>query len=244
MRRHLLLPLVTLFLYHSAPGQTPGSDSLFVQAAKKQAVDQYEQAFAKQEHVYEGNEYIAHDHRIKIHPFYPTDSLLSGTITYNDIRYHDVPMLYDIVRQEVAVQPPEGGYRIRLHTSKVSDFSLGQHRFIRLEKDSASGILAGFYELLSDGRAQVLAQRVKTVHEDIDISSGTYVADYVPKDRFFIRKDGLYHDVKTKRSVLSLFPDQAKALRKYLRANHLKFNDTQREMSITRVAKQYEELTR
>ncbi|WP_020603521.1 hypothetical protein [Spirosoma spitsbergense] len=241
MRQRLLLSLVALFLYQSAPGQTPESDSLFVQAAKKQAVNQYEQAFLKQEHVYEGNEYIAHDHRIKIHPFYPTDSLLAGTITYNDIRYHDVLMLYDIVRQEVAVQPPEGGYRIQLHTNKVSNFSLGQHRFIRLINDSTSGIVPGFYELLYDGRAQVLAQRVKTVHEDI--SSGTYVADYLPKDRFFIRKDGQYHEVKTKGSFLSLFPDRSKTLRKYLRANHLKFNDEQREMSITRAAKQYEEIS-
>lgn len=230
-----------VWLYLPAQGQITKSDSLFVQAAKKRAVDQYEQAFSRQEHVYEGNEYIAHDHRIKIHPFYPVDSLLAGTITYNDIRYHDVPMLYDIVRQEVAVQPPEGGYRIRLHTNKINDFSLGQHRFIRLKNDSTSGITPGFYELLLDGRVQVLAQRVKTVHEDI--SSGTYIADYVVKDRFFIRKDSLYYEVKTKRSVLALFPEQAKTLRKYLRANHLKFKDEQREMSITQVAKQYEALT-
>ena len=241
MRRRLFTPLVALFLYQSAPGQALTSDSLFVRAAKNEAVNHYEQAFARQEHVYEGNEYIAHDHRIKIHPFYPADSLLPGTITYNDVRYHDVLMLYDIVRQEVAVQPPEGGYRIRLHTDKVTDFSLGQHRFIRLEKDSTSGITPGFYELLSDGRAQVLAQRVKTVHEDI--SSGTYIADYLPKDRFFIRKDGEYHEVKSKGSVLSLFPDQAKALRKYLRANHLKFNDEQRETSITQAVKQYDEIS-
>ena len=190
--------------------------------------------------MYEGNEYIAHDHRIKIHPFYPADSLLPGTITYNDVRYHDVLMLYDIVRQEIAVQPSEGGYRIRLHTDKVTDFSLGQHRFVRLEKDSTSGITPGFYELLYDGQAaQVLAQRVKTVHEDI--SSGTYLADYLPKDRFFVRKDGRYHEVKMKRSVLSLFPNQSKALRKYLRVNHLKFNDEQREKSITQAVKQYNE---
>ncbi len=241
MRQPLFVLPLLVWLYLPAQGQTPSADSTFVQIAKNKAVDQYEQAFSKQEHVYEGNEYIAHDHRIKIHPFYPADSLLAGTITYNDIRYHDVPMLYDIVRQEVVVQPPEGGYRIRLHTNKVSDFSLGQHRFIRLENDSTSGIGPGFYELLLNGRTQVLAQRVKTVHEDI--SSGTYIADYVVKDRFFIRKDSLYHEVKTKRSVLSLFPDQAKALRKYLRTNHLKFKDEQREVSITQVAKQYDELT-
>lgn len=236
----LLLPF--LFLKTTAFGQHPVSDSLFVQAASQQAVLRYEQAMAKQEHVYEGNEYVAHDHRIKIHPFYPTDSLLAGNITYKGIRYHDVPMLYDIVRDEVAVQPPEGGYRIRVHPDKITTFSLGQHQFIRLVGDSTTGVATGFYEILNNGPVQVLAHRIKTVHEDI--SSGTYKADYLVKDRFYIRKEGHYYETRTKRSVLSLFPDQAKTLRKYLRANHLKFNDEHREQAITQAVKRYDELTR
>ena len=241
MRVSPLLSLATLFLNIAAFAQTPLPDSSFVLAAKNQVIRQYEQAVASQEHVYEGNEYTAQDHRIKIHPFYPVDSLLKGTITYNGVFYHDVPILYDIVRDEVAVQPPEGGYRIRVHTHKISNFSLGQHQFTRIEGDSAVGVPTGFYEVLHDGPVQVLAHRQKIVHEDI--SSGSYKADYLVKDRFFVRKEGHYQEVKTKGSVLHLFPDQAKILRKYLRTNHLKFNDEQREAAITQTVKRYDELT-
>ena len=87
-----------------------------------------------------------------------------------------------------------------------------------------------------------LAHRVKTVHEDI--SSGAYKAEYLIKDRFYVQKEGTFEEVKTKRSVLSLFPDQAKALRKYIRTNSLKFKDESREAAITKVVRQYDELTR
>lgn len=229
--------LVTL----PALGQTIGPDSSFAQQAKQQAVRIYEQAMTKQEHVYEGNEYISHDHRVKVHPYFPVDSLLPGNIAYNGATYHDVRMLYDIVRDELSVQPPEGGYRLRLHPEKIDRFSLGQHQFKRLVGDSTSSLPTGFYEVLYDGKTDVLAHRVKTVHEDI--SSGAYKAEYLIKDRFYVQKAGAYEEVKTKRSVLHLFPDQAKALRKYIRANNIKFKDESREASITGVVRQYDELT-
>lgn len=225
-----------ILLTTAAAGQTPVSDTTFLQASEKQAITLYEQAMHRQEQVYAGNEYIAQDHRIKIHPFYPTDSLQAGSITYNGIPYHDVAMLYDIVRDEVAVRPPEGGYRVQVRSNKISRFSLGTHQFTRL--DSLSGLSAGFYELLYAGSVNVLAHRQKIIHEDI--SGGTYKAEYLSKDRFYIQKDGIYHEVKSKSSVLSLFPKQSKMLRKYLRANKLKFKDTQREEAITKVVQQYD----
>lgn len=239
MRFTLPLLLLPLFL-SAASGQPLAADSSYLKAAKKRAVLEYERAMYRQEPVYEGNEYIVHDHRIKIHPFYPTDSLQTGTITYNDIPYHDVAMHYDIVRDEVAVRPPESGYQIQLRSNKISRFSLGEHQFIRLMGDSATGIPAGFHEILYNGNQSVLAHRVKTIHEDV--SSGTYKGDYIPKDQFFIRTADGYHEVKTKRSLLSLFPDQSRALRKYLRTNKLKFNDAQREEAITKAVQQYDEL--
>ncbi len=231
-----------LCLATHASGQVAQTDSSFLQIARNQAVRSYDQTMYEQAHIYEGNEYIAHDHRIKIHPFYRVDSLLAGTIVYNGVRYHDVQMLYDIVREELAIQPPEGGYRFRVRNEYVTAFSLGAHKFARIVGDSATGVPTGFYEVLHDGHVKAVSHRIKTVHEDI--SDGSYKADYLIKDRFFIQKDGLYHEVKTKRSVLNLFPDQAKALRKYIRATKLKFNGDEREEAIVRVTQRYDELIR
>lgn len=237
-------PLIVFFLLYlttTATGQLAPPDTSFGLAARNQALTTYERTLYEQAHIYEGNEYIPHDYRIKIHPFYRTDSLQTGTILYNGVQYSGVQMLYDIVRDELAIQPPGGGYRLRVRNDYVAAFSLGAYPFSRIVGDSATGLPTGFYEVLYNGRTKALSHRVKTIHEDI--SSGTYRAEYVPKDRFYILKEGSYHEVKSKRSLLNLFPDQAKNLRKYIRVNKLKFTDDQREAAVTRVTKRYEELT-
>lgn len=231
-----------LYLTTTAAGQLTPPDTSFGLSARNQAISTYEQTLYEQAHIYEGNEYIAHDHRVKVHPFYRIDSLQMGTILYNGVHYNGVQMLYDIVRDELAIQPPGGGYRLRVRNDYIASFSLGAYQFSRIVGDSATGVPTGFYEVLYDGKAKALSHRVKTIHEDI--SSGSYRAEYVPKDRFYILKEGIYHEVKSKRSLLNLFPEQAKNLRKYIRTNKLKFTDDQREVAVTQVTKRYEELTK
>ncbi|UFH52200.1 hypothetical protein [Spirosoma sp. KNUC1025] len=222
-------------------GQASESDSLFVQSARNRAISLYEQTLKQQAHVYEGDQYVGHDPRIKIHPFYRTDSLQNGTVLFNGVQYRDVNMQYDIVWDQLIIQPLGGGYRLRLRPDKIAAFSLGAHQFARIVGDSVAGVRTGFYELIYNGRVKALARRAKTVQEDI--SGGVYKADYLPKDRFLIVKDGAFYEVKSKRSVLNVFPDQAKELRKYLRQNKLKFNEEVREQTIAKLTQRYDELT-
>ncbi|ADB37278.1 hypothetical protein Slin_1228 [Spirosoma linguale DSM 74] len=239
MRYSLVLFLIG-WLTTQATGQTLTPDSSFRQLARNQAVRAYEQDLREQAHVYEGNEYIAHDHRIKIHPFFGVDSLLSCTIIYRGVQYSDIKMLYDVVRDQLAIQPPGGGFRLRPRNDYIASFIIGGHPFMRIVGDSAAGVPTGFYEILHNGRLKALARRVKVVHEDI--SSGKYQAEYLVKDRFFILKEGVYYEVKSKRSLLNVFPEQAKLLRKFMRSNGLKFNDEKREEAISQVTNRYEDL--
>lgn len=240
----LNLIFLLLFVAFRGIAQEQKTDSLFVQIARNQAVASYNQAVYKQARVYDGHEYITHDHRIKIHPYYRVDSLQTGTVLYNGIRYEKIRMLYDIVRDELAIQQPDGAYRIRLRNEKITQFSIGAYQFNRIISPSqggdATGVRTGFYEVLHNGTVKALAHRVKVVHEDI--TQGSYQADYQQRDRFFIVKDGVYHDVKSKGSLLKLFPDQTGALRKFMRANNLKFNNLQREEAITKLTRYYNEV--
>jgi hypothetical protein len=239
MRARIVVLLITIT--NIAVSQTTKPDSAFMQVAHNQAVVLYEQAFRTQAHVYEGAQYIGHNPRIQIHPYYLIDSTQTGTIVYNEVQYRNVGMLYDIVRDELVVNPPLGGYRLRLRTDKIAQFTLGQHQFARILGDSVAGIQTGFYEIIYNGKVKALAKRQKIIQEDI--SGGVYKADFLPKDRFVIQKDGAFYEVKTKRSVLNLFPDQAKELRQYLRKNKLKFREQQREEAIARAVQRYDELT-
>ncbi|CCH51338.1 hypothetical protein BN8_00256 [Fibrisoma limi BUZ 3] len=243
MRCQLLL---FLLLLAASPilGQSVSADTSFVGLAATQAVRVYERAFPDKPHLNNGTEYIRYDYRITGHPYFLTDSTLTGYIQYNDVRYHDVAMRHDIVRDEVLIDQIDKLFRIRLHSERVDSFSLGPHRFIRLVADSLSnnGIRTGFYQVLYDGSVRLLAKRVKTIHEDI--SSGKYKANFEENDRFFVQtNDGTYHEIKSQQSLFGLFPDQEKTLRRYLRTNGIKFRK-QRELAITGVVKQYDALAR
>jgi hypothetical protein len=232
--------MATVGFCQTQSADTSPTDTLAFAAGQAEAVLAYSQATKKQAPLYEGNEYVAHNHQIKIHPFFVTDSLQMGTVAYNGAFYTDVGMVYDIVRDEVVIQRPGTPYRIRLHSERISSFSVGRHRFARLVGDSTVGVRTGFYQLLYDGSVKALARRIKIIHEDI--SSGQYKANFVEEDRYFILKNGTYYPVKSKRALLRLFPEQASALQKYLRANRIKFKQ-QREEAITAVVRQYDHLT-
>lgn len=243
---HLNVVLLFLLLSADAFGQAVRSDSSFVRAARDQAVLAYERATIPQAHVFDGNEYIAHNFRIQGFPFYPLDSLQAGNVIYNGVYYRDLRMQYDVVRDELAIKPAESGFRVRLRSELVTAFSINTDRFVRFaspdDGGNAVGLTTGFYEMLYDGKTQVVSRRIKTINEDV--SSGTYKANYVQKDRFYVLKDGAYHDVKSKRSVLGLFDGQTRELRKYIRANDLPFKGERHGSSIARIAQRYDELTR
>ncbi|GAA4400941.1 hypothetical protein GCM10023187_14620 [Nibrella viscosa] len=238
--RFLSLP----FLLLSTQGvfaQLTDTAPSFIEEARQHAIARYEQVYSRQAHLYNGNEYVSHDPRIKIHPFFPVDSMLVGQVVYNGVRYRPVPMLYDVVRDELVVRPIEAAYLIRLQNDQVDSFSLATRQFVRLAGDSLSGMRPGFYELLYNGKLKALVKRVKYIKEDV--SQGFYQANYLVKDRFFVMKDGIYHEVNSKPALLNLFADQKKALRKYLRTNQLRFKQ-QRAEAITGVVREYESLTR
>ncbi|WP_338875864.1 hypothetical protein WBJ53_09565 [Spirosoma sp. SC4-14] len=237
---YLLFFTISILTGSTAFGQFAAADSTVLAAAQQQAIALYTNALREKPHLYNGHEYIPHDRRIKIHPYFNSDTLQSGSITYNGLSYDRVLMLYDIVRDELAIQLPRSPYRARPHSEQVTSFSLGPYQFKRITGDSLAGVRTGFYQILYDGKIQFLARHIKTVQEDL--SSGVYRGTYIARDRYFIYKDGTYHEIRQKRSVFALFPDQKGPLRKYIRANHLKFK-AQREKTITAIVKQYEKLT-
>lgn len=233
-----LLLLVPLFVLINGVR----AQSTFVQQAQEQAVSAYEQRLNGQSHAYEGHQYIGHDPRLKIHPYFRTDSLQRGTVQLNGVRYRDLQLLYDVVRDQLVIQPPESGYRLALPMEKIGNFSMGNSQFTWINGDSLAGVRTGFYEVIYNGRVNALVKRVKTIEEDL--YDGRYKGTYRVKDRFIVQKQQAFFEVKTKRSFLKLFPDQARELRRFIRKNRLRFNTEEREQAIAQATQRYDELTR
>ncbi|TGE27636.1 hypothetical protein [Hymenobacter metallicola] len=195
----------------------------------------YAAALGYESRLYNGPEYVNYVKRFIVgHPFFGSVQPLAATVEYAGSTYHGVPLRYDIVLDELVLNAPQGALTMLLIKDKVRAFTLDGHRFIHLSStDSAQSLPGrpGFYELLVDGPVQLLALRRKDLQERA--SAGVLEGEITEKDEFFLRAKGRYHKAGKASTVLAALPEQKAALRKYIRAEKLRFGAAQREKSLT-----------
>jgi hypothetical protein len=231
-----ILPVCTVF------GQSASSDSSFRENAIRYANARYVRSTTDQARLYNGAEYVGHPPNIKGHPY--IDSLWrTGSVTYDGVDYQNIRLLYDLVDDVVVAPHIDSVYRMKLQSIKINRFSIPNHNFVRIVRDTANniGLRTGFYDQLYDGRSKVLARRVKTIKTEY--VQNTVKEEYLTENSFYIQKNGVFYPVKSKQSVLSLFADQKKTLRKYLRENRIKFAK-ERETAIVKLSHLYDESSR
>lgn len=119
----------------------------------------YQSATTLSPHLYNGNRYHIYDSRSLDHQFFEIEEWAKGTIYYDQQRFDDVPLLYDIFKDQVVIQYQGHPGLIQLQSERVTAFSYINHRFIRIENNKAEGVnlSTGFYDVLYDGKTQVLA---------------------------------------------------------------------------------------
>lgn len=223
----------------TASSQTGGSDLPGVQYA----LALYDSATVESQHLYNGQQYYIYDSKSDEHQFYLSEQWMPGTVVYDGQLFRSVPMLYDIVKDEVAVKYVQSFGNVALQSQKVHSFSLADHTFVRLiaGQPEAGGLRTGFYDVLYDGTTKLLARRKKDRLQQI--TDTRIVIEFPEKDAFYIFKNGEYNPVHSKSSILFLLEDQKKPLKKYTRQHRLSFREN-REAAITALASHYDQLTK
>jgi hypothetical protein len=154
-------------------------------------------------------------------PFFHSDSFSVGTIGYNGLVYEGVPILYDIVRDELITRSPNG-FAIALIKPKVDSFSYVGHLFIRLKDDISAVATQSYYERLYNGQIQLLVKRKKT----IQVTSGMTAVErrVYSQDHYYIyRGEGVFETIKNRNSLLGALKDKKNALQQFIKQNNLKF---------------------
>jgi hypothetical protein len=238
--------LALIFISGSAPpafSQSAPTDSVLLQQSVQQVSNHYRTEMHLHSHLYNGSEYVEYDHYIDGHQYFGSDEWEDGVIHYDGALYREVPLLYDVKLDQVITENLAGPLRIRLVSEKVRYFTLLNHTFVRIVADSTQqgGVRTGFYDQLYDGNVQVLAKRVKLIHEQI--TSGRVERNFYSRDRHYIRKAGQFYPVKRKGSVLSVFDDRKKELQKFLREQKIRYKQNP-EAAMVQLARQYDALTK
>jgi len=244
-QRISLLILLCIFLVTS---KLYSQDSVISRDDKSQlaltrAIHTYDQYIGRNALVYTGSSYFDAYGNIQNHQFFVDDYWEFGSVIYDNYSYDSIFLMYDIYQDLLLIENfnSEGFLSpIKLYTPKVSYFQLHGFEFIRLEKDTISNIKEGFFNLMYNGDdLQVLVKRRKEIVNANEINSVR--EEFIEKDRYYIRKDGLYHQVRKRGSILKVLYDHKKEVKAFIRKNNFMFKISP-ETQMVEVVKYYDSL--
>jgi hypothetical protein len=175
------------------------------------AIQSYHDFMGPQSLVYNGKEHSDYQ-PMTGHPYFAMEGVQKGSVIYDGMLYNDLPLLYDLVRDQLVVFNFTGD-QISLSTEKIKEFSLPGHRFLHIN--------SGYYDLLSSGAVTLLAKRVKTIEESIVDLQIVYTA--VEKDHYYIVRGGVYYSLGNLNSLLAILKDKKKEIRQDLRKKKIRY---------------------
>ena len=241
-------PLVLKFLLccmvfvKTAGAQELTSDSLINSLYNSYPVKLYFNAVGENAHIYSGYEYFTPDRNIKGSPYYLTDSPWPSDVIYDDSHYKNIPIMYDVLKDEVVINRLGQNFKISLVNDKLKSFILRTHEFIRVSSDSVNGNLlaTGFYDRLYNRKTIVLAKRKTRLQETYVYSQINY--EYIREDIYYVIVAGQIVQVDSKSSVLKLFNSKKSEIKAFIRKNKLNFK-SDFEKTLVAVSAYYDQLT-
>jgi hypothetical protein len=239
MPKRFFYILLTCILSQHTTAQD--ADDTTVHENALNAISAYYQNLGEESPLYNGSEYIEYAYTLQEgHPFFQLATFVNGNVNLDGMVFRDVPMLYDIVKDQLIILDFQKVYKINLPADKVQQFSLLGHVFVRIVRDSADQVKTGFYDQLYKGKIGLLARREKRVMEkysNIQISKVV-----ISQDVYYIKKDGVYHTIKNKSSLFAVLKNKKKEVQQYLNTNKIKFK-REPERAMIMAVQYYDQLT-
>ncbi len=232
MRNYLFTLLLCITFGHHLPVycQQP-ADTSFRQKAIENLINFYRTSTGLQAHLYNGPQYEPYTKPLNSgHPFFISDSIQKGWVSYDGLEYPDVPMRYDLIRDELLILYPSG-FPVSLIKQKTDSFAISGQRFIKLTNIgySASGDSAAYYhQLYSSPSISLLAKRIKNVQE---MSGRSEIERTVfSKNFYYIRKNGVFHPVRNKKLLLDILKDRKTETQQFIKKNKLRFKQFEKDV--------------
>jgi hypothetical protein len=215
MRIILFLSVLVLFK-QEVSAQVAGKDLPFLSA--------YQEEIPYFQELITGGQYAAPSARIKGDPYFITRQFEAGTLRINGISYPQVPLIYDIFRDQLVTFHPIFNQKILIKPEKIDGFEWSDGKLFRFFSGNESFLHHGngIYQVLGQGKSIALVKRYKTTRSFRDISR--YDAEYVEKKDYFLWKEGTFFPIKKSSQAFTALQLNAKELKKELKSKGLQFN--------------------
>jgi hypothetical protein len=188
--------------------------------------------------IYHGSEYIRNGQKALGFPYYDTDNMHSGTVSYQGTIYTNVNLYYNLVSDELVTNNFDHSNLITLSPQKTDSFTIATHIFLQLTATKSNRLPTdGYYEQLFSGEPGLYARRSKKYFA----GTGSEEPRYTQRNDYYVRIKNIYYPVDGKNSLLDLLKDQQDVLKKYIHTNKLNFKK-QLEPSLMLVTSYYSQL--
>lgn len=226
------LLLIGIFVFNKTSAQTLSSSQ---SPSFKNAIAYFQNEIGEDAHLYTGEEYTGYEKNIKGYPFFISPLMQNSDIFYNGSLYQNVPLLFDIVRQEIVINRYNQNFRIKLLNEKIKYFTLAGHRFenITVTEGKDENIVNGIYDIVLNGKVSVLVKRIKLIKYPFKAEDPP---GFVEEDVFCIRNGNNMYAVDNRNTLLQALNDKKELIKTYIRKNKLKFKkNMEKELIMTAV---------
>jgi hypothetical protein len=170
--------------------------------------------------IYHGREFIRNGQKANGFPFFESDNILVGSVSYQGTIYQNKNVYYNIVSDELITNNYLNNAFIVLAPEKIDSFVIQQHVFVPLISDKSNHLEKdGYYDQLYAGEPGLYAKREKR----LVVGSGSEETKYIQHDDYFIKLKNVFYAVDGKSELLDILKDQEDVLKKYIRTNKLNF---------------------
>lgn len=208
----------------------------------KSLIELYKDSLKQNLRLYNGSEYVRYGHGFIGFPFFEADDYVPGSIYYDGVLYKNIPIMYDLVEDEIIIKDYNKNYEIRLVKDKIEAFSLSSHNFIAVHSDTIQGNIPSldFYEVLYKGsnNTLVLVKHQKTQELSNKADEPSKFNTY---DHYYLHTGNDFMVVNNARDVYEAFADKKADIKKFLKKNNLKLKKNMGN-ALIEIAKYYDSL--
>jgi len=166
--------------------------------------------------LYNGIAYQQNYRDVEGDPYFQTANLKTGTVTYEDITYTHIPLLYDLVHDQLVISDKTGQLLIP-PPEKISRFTFDDHNFVRLTVNNTTS----YYEFLRSGYVSLLIRHIRTITEKIEDRNLRRIID--SRRQYFLCKQHRYYPIDSEKQLLILLNDKKNELNEFLHGSNISF---------------------
>lgn len=210
---------------------------------RQQLIDNYAVEYLKtvekRSLLYYGNDQVNYP-RTSNHPYLINDQYVKARLSYHNVIYPEAFLRLDLCRNELIILSPE--FRnIILFPENVDFVELYGKHIIFFRQDNLPGCpSSGYYNLLYSGKCRILERNSATLTEKTE--SGRLLRYFDMSTKYYLYKDGIYHQIKNETGLLKILSKYKKELKRFISTNHLQFKRNAEEFLIQTI-KEYEKLS-